>query len=154
MSKLYPPIIEGIIPAFYANNDGTANLVVPFSMNPTVSWNEIGNIRLQLKTVQNLNIRLVDTGYYTDYSQKDKIIFSFTEQAVKENLNIGQHYKIQIAYQNINGDIGYYSSVGVTKFTTKPIVYIEKLNEGIKNYHQYTYIGVYQNINDKTESEW
>jgi len=89
MSKLYPPVIEGIIPAFYANDDGTANLVVPFSMNPTVSWNEVGNIRLQLKTVQNLNTRLVDTGYYTDYSQKDKVIFSFTEQAVKENLNIG-----------------------------------------------------------------
>ena len=151
MSKLYPPIIEGIIPAFYANDDGTANLVVPFSMNPTVSWNEVGNIRLQLKTVQNLNTRLVDTGYYTDYFQKDKIIFSFTEQAVKENLNIGQHYKVQIAYQDIDGDVGYYSTVGVTKFTTKPTIYIEKLNEGIKNYHQYTYIGVYQNINDKTE---
>jgi hypothetical protein len=37
--KLYPPNIEGTIPAFYGK--GTATLTVPFSMNRTVSKSEV-----------------------------------------------------------------------------------------------------------------
>ena len=36
MAKLYPPHLEGTIPAFC----GTS-LTVPFIMNKTVGWNEI-----------------------------------------------------------------------------------------------------------------
>jgi hypothetical protein len=38
--KLYPPNIEGTIPAFYGSG-GTAQLIVPFSMNRTVSKSEV-----------------------------------------------------------------------------------------------------------------
>ena len=47
MEKLYPPVIEGTIPAFY----GTT-LVVPFSMNRSVSDSEINGFALKVKTVQ------------------------------------------------------------------------------------------------------
>ena len=43
--KLYPPIIEGSIPAFTNNT-----LIVPFTMNKSVSENEILNFELKLKT--------------------------------------------------------------------------------------------------------
>ncbi|MDD7754108.1 MAG: hypothetical protein PUJ51_06325 [Clostridiales bacterium] len=46
LKKLYPPEIEGVIPAFC----GTA-LVVPFSMNKTVSKSEISGMIIKIKTV-------------------------------------------------------------------------------------------------------
>ena len=48
MAKLYPPVIEGTIPAF----NGTTELVVPFSMNRSVSASQIKGFALQVKTVQ------------------------------------------------------------------------------------------------------
>lgn len=47
MAKLYPPVIEGTIPAFNG-----AVLTVPFSMNRSVSKNEIHGFALMVKTVQ------------------------------------------------------------------------------------------------------
>ena len=47
MAKLYPPVIEGTIPAF----NGT-ELTVPFSMNRSVSKDEISGFALKVKTVQ------------------------------------------------------------------------------------------------------
>ena len=42
MAKLYPPQINGTIPAFYSNiKKGTTDMVVPFSMNRAVSFAEI-----------------------------------------------------------------------------------------------------------------
>ena len=36
MSKLFPPILEGTIPAFYSEN-GIVKITIPFSMNKAVS---------------------------------------------------------------------------------------------------------------------
>jgi hypothetical protein len=41
MAKLYPPQIEGTIPAFYGNI-----ITVPYLMNKTVSLNEIDGFKL------------------------------------------------------------------------------------------------------------
>jgi hypothetical protein len=49
--KLYPPVIGGSIPAFYQEN-GTAIIAVPFSMNRAVDISRIGGFRLKIKTVQ------------------------------------------------------------------------------------------------------
>mgnify|MGYP006967447462 CR=1 FL=1 len=55
MAKLYPPYIEGTIPAFYKTTDsegkGTAQLTVPFSMNRAVSKWEVTGFRLKLKNI-------------------------------------------------------------------------------------------------------
>jgi hypothetical protein len=37
MSKLYPPIIEETLPAFYSEN-GMVKITIPFSMNRAVSY--------------------------------------------------------------------------------------------------------------------
>lgn len=47
-NKLYPPYIEGSIPAFVGDT-----LVVPFSMNKAVSSNEVKGFSLKIKTIQN-----------------------------------------------------------------------------------------------------
>ena len=54
MAKLYPPIIEGTIPAFY----GTV-ISVPFIMNRSVSLSEISGMKIKMKTVQN-NIYILE----------------------------------------------------------------------------------------------
>ena len=58
MAKLYPPHIEGTIPAFY----GTT-LVVPFSMNQAVGASEVKNIVLKIKKVNSNEV------IFTKYAQ-------------------------------------------------------------------------------------
>ena len=51
MARLYPPQIEGVIPAFY----GTT-LVVPFVMNKTVSNNQVIGMVIKIKSIYNNSI--------------------------------------------------------------------------------------------------
>ena len=51
MAKLYPPQLEGTIPAFC----GTS-LTVPFVMNKTVGWNQINDFHLIIKSIQNNSV--------------------------------------------------------------------------------------------------
>jgi hypothetical protein len=49
-----------------------------------------------------------------------------------------------------SAEVGYYSTVGVAKYTTKPIVAIDKLSTDKKTNALYEYTGTYKN-DDKTE---
>ena len=51
MAKLFPPIIEGIVPAFYEEN-GYIIVVIPFSMNRAVSQSQVKGLAIKIKTVQ------------------------------------------------------------------------------------------------------
>ena len=44
------------------------------------------------------------------------------------------------------GATGYYSTVGVVKYTSKPEVYIEGLNKNTRNAHMYDYLGKYLHL--------
>ena len=201
--KLYPPYIEGTIPAFYEEDEGTAKITVPFSMNKAVDQKLVTGFHMKIKTVQsntfvldleetenfNFNdsssvtftinnqsfynyekinnmtedkfisyvnnyaktsIRLVyksasGTTYYevpqnakvTDYDSGQEY---YTK---KRRFNIGQFYKVQIAFVDTFSEIGYYSTTAVVKFTTKPTVTIEGLKAGAVNLHRRTYVGHY-----------
>ena len=50
MAKLYPPYLEGTIPAFYGNS-----ITVPFAMNRAVGKNEIRGFSLLIKSIQTGN---------------------------------------------------------------------------------------------------
>jgi len=54
-NRLYPPLIEGTIPAFYLryknDNPSSAVVTVPFSMNRATSISEIGGMRLRFKYI-------------------------------------------------------------------------------------------------------
>jgi hypothetical protein len=47
MAKLYPPSIEGKLPAFAGES-----LKIPITMNRTVNINQVGSMRAMIKTVQ------------------------------------------------------------------------------------------------------
>lgn len=149
MSKLYPPYIEGTIPAFAGNE-----IVVPFSMNRVVAKNKVAGFSLKIKTVQN-SLFIVELKTRRFNFEKMEAYFSLGDY--QEKLNIGQHYKVQLAYCENNSegqlDPGYFSTVGVVKYTAKPEVYIEGLEEIGTNNHNHSYLGVYRQPLSEKDSE-
>ena len=82
MTKLYPPLIEGTIPAFYSEK-GTAFLTVPFSMNRAVGPTDFKGFNLKVKTVQSSSyIISVDSYEYDGYEVRFEI-------NSLNNLNVG-----------------------------------------------------------------
>ena len=101
--KLYPPIIEGTIPAFC-----NQTIVVPFTMNKSVSEKEVKGFKLKIKTVQ--------SGYQPFLTETIQMIDCNTDTSevsflLPGTLNVGQFYKIQMAYVDTADLIGYYSTV-------------------------------------------
>ena len=141
MAKLYPPYIEGTLPAFGLDKKGDGTIVIPFSHNKAVSPTDIGSrIAMKVKAVQNDVLMTTGEPIYGVY---DPIAITVTfnvknyiVEGYKDfNVKVGQYYKIQLAYTdkflNYNNqedytkeEIGYYSTVGVIKCTSIPQVSI------------------------------
>jgi hypothetical protein len=143
--KLYPPVIEGALPAFY----GTDILSVPFSMNRAVSASDVDGFALKIKTVSGnyLTTLTVQTND-TERGSFDKLDDMYVDFNIRLDdtyklFKVGQYYKVQLAYIHPSGQIGYYSTVGVIKYTTEPTVSIENFEFGQINQHNYSYVGVY-----------
>ena len=134
MAKLFPPVIEGIIPAFYSEN-GIVKITIPFSMNKAVSKKQVSGFVVKAKTVQSSTyLFTTQTTDTNTYNMEDSPWVTFTLQESDINLHIGQFYKFQIAYINENNEIGYYSTVATGKYTSKPVLYIATANadDGLK----------------------
>lgn len=144
MAKLYPPYIEGTIPAFYVNGS-SATLTVPFSMNKAVSLTDFSGIAIKIKTVQSNEYIYSAVSAVSDiYYIRDSLKVNFTiDLSSNEKFKVGQFYKVQIAYcdTSLLRTPGYYSTVGVVKLTSKPKVTIADLDN--LSAHRVTYTGVY-----------
>lgn len=149
--KLYPPSIEGKLPAFA----GTS-LRIPFGLNRAVSMTQVSRMRVIIKAVKSNKIILdkisgndsfegissyneVTGNYYAVFDLKDRV-----------DLAIGQYYKVQIAFVDLQGEVGYYSSIGVIKCTTYPIIEIPSLTDNY--YGNYEYIGLYRQSGEGYDS--
>jgi len=157
MAKLYPPYIEGTLPAFCLENGG-GTIVIPFALNKAVSKSEIGGIKAKIKTVQQ-DILLGDIACNLDLDKYQATIKVEDGEIPVETgspipVDIGQFYKIQLAFiDESTKEIGYYSTVGVTKCTSKPKVYIAKRDKeghlvpleanGVSN-NTNEYVGVFE----------
>ena len=148
------PIIEGTLPAFYLDGNGTAKIVVPFSMSRAVNRNEIFNLRLKIKNLQGskylktLDAEVVDFNNY-------EATFSMKKEEVDKVFSMGSFYKAQLAYVDVNKVTGFYSTVGIIKYTAKPYLSISNLSISKNNTHCYTYTGVYNQQNgDPTEKAY
>lgn len=158
MAKLYPPNIEGTIPAFYT--EGTTKIVVPFSMNKAVGKSEVYGFSLKIKYVDGNVIDIfqvrkngANSGASSyDIEEDYKAIFDVSLLKTNGTIKVGQYYKVQLAYIDVNNEVGYYSTIGVVKYTTHPIITIAGLDESKVNAHQYAYTGVYSQYGkDSTE---
>lgn len=157
MSKLYPPYVESKIPAMAYDLSTNESLIlrVPFQLNKAVGRAEFNKVSIIIKTVSTGTIK--DDGITTS-----DIIYDTNTRAYyalfvldKTKYDIGQYYKVQIAFISIDNIIGYYSSVAIVKCTSKPDVVIDGLTQS-QNLSQYSYTGIYKQtnllINDVTQS--
>ena len=140
MAKLFPPYIEGVLPAFYADNKGAVVLTVPFVMNRGVSPLQVSEFALKIKTVQSNTYfnTVMSSAYDPDYTEVNFAL----EQSLIDKLKIGQYYKVQLAYVDETKEIGQYSTVGIIKYTTRPTVEISGLQKNVVNYHIHDYTGI------------
>ena len=147
-TKLYPPIIEEVLPAFYQNSNGYT-ISIPFEMNKTVGYVSIAGFALKLRTILGGTSVLKNNEIIsTVYDQKtNKVIFTITsaDLMIQKALQIyeGQFYKAQIAYVALDGTIGYYSTVGMIKCVAKPSIMIENCSTDKINLLTNSYIGKY-----------
>ena len=117
--KLYPPNIAGTLPSFYSPEIGTTTeLVVPFSMNISVSASMISGFSLRLKTTAT-DVVLAELPSASYDLSKNQITF-ILDQTITNKLVVGNFYKVQIAYYNTNKVLGYYSTTSVIKYTDVP----------------------------------
>lgn len=141
---LYPPVVEGTIPAFY----GTT-LVVPFSMNRAVSKADISGFSLKIKTIQT-------NTFIANVVSKDWDTTQAKFDISDINLTPGQYYKCQIAYiaNDTYRTVGYYSTVGVVKYygENSPLIYIEGLSNKKTNLYAGYYLGVFKHPDDPAEN--
>lgn len=133
MAKLYPPYLEGTIPAFYGDS-----ITVPFSMNRAVGKNEIIGFSLLIKSIQ--------TG--SQLEELEAFKYDLENGTATFNLNpidysVGQSYKFQLAYIGNEG-VGYYSTVAIAKCTEPPVIEINNLIKNSLNKHIYNYVGEYK----------
>lgn len=135
-------------------------ITIPFSMNRAVSSSQVGGFALKVKTVQSSSYLF--TAQVTNplfYELEDSTYVQFVLRSTNEDqkpiidkLHKGQFYKIQLAYLDAGGQVGYYSTVGVAKYTTKPKIHVNDFVEGFINMHRYEYTGYYsQKDGDVTE---
>ena len=142
-TKLLPPYIEGKLPAQVGDV-----LRIPYSHNLAVGSGTTDEAVLKIKTVATS----LDVAELVGVLDKDGFaIFHLGDV----QLRVGTFYKAQLAYKN-NDVVGYFSTVGVFKYTEMPKVYISAndkiFEENIKNYFSYYIIGNYEsNINDPNE---
>lgn len=81
MAKLFPPYIEGTLPAFYQNNDGTATIAVPFVMNRGVSFQQINGFMMKIKSIQSSTYlySAKDSDYTTNLTNDNYAYFNLPQ---------------------------------------------------------------------------
>ena len=160
MAKLSPPVVSGTIPPCYKDiRKGTVSLTVPFVMNKIVSLAEVTAIGIRIKdgTTDQVYGELKEENWHKDIGDP-YVTFNLGSPDIKSNLAskliVGNYYKIQLAYYDTFGKIGYYSTISIVKYTTQPTVTLVGFNRYITNVDMTHYIGSYININDPTEKAY
>lgn len=158
MAKLYPPYIEGTLPAFCLDKNGDGELVIPFAHNRAViSTSDVESFAIKIKTVQNdVLLGDVENGYWDDTN--NIVIFEVSNYKIPDlndlEFKIGQYYKIQLAYiERDTHNVGYYSTVGVVKCTSKPTVQIENFDANKVNNNAAEFIGTFTQAENGDVSE-
>ncbi len=156
MAKLYPPTIESKLPA-----QAGETLSIPFIINRAVDIENFDKrVRCIIKTLQT-NTEIGQQEGTVRFENSENLYYAdfLLDKTIK--LNIGQFYKIQIALISKDSNygnsdlVGYYSTLGVFKYTTVPKLSIPELEK--KSYYSSmsitgTYSQVDQDVSEKIYS--
>ena len=95
MAKLYPPTIAGTLPSFYKSDYGTTTLVVPFSMNKTVSAAAIKQFSLRIKTTNtDILYGVLQSNTWNPAEQFSPEVYFEVPDVLLSKLTIGNFYKV------------------------------------------------------------
>jgi hypothetical protein len=92
--KLYPPYIDGKLPAFIYV-EGSTEIAIPFQLNPLVGENDFDSMKLVIRSMSGIQI---GEEHETTNFIYDEIRGIATFSKIPDIFNIGQFYKIQIAF--------------------------------------------------------
>lgn len=165
MAKLYPPYLEGTLPAFSLDDKGNGVMTIPFTFNRATNVANVTSAKIKIKTVQNdvllASVKAADCGgryEVLDADANGQVTFYITNWKLYEDENlfsfkIGQYYKIQLAFFDEDGNEGYYSTVGVIKCTSDPIVKIVGFENTEINKNAPEFIGYFEQGEGKDVTE-
>lgn len=140
MAKLNPPHLNNKLPSFYVGNNFSLN--IPFELNRSVGISEFNKMKILIKSISS------GVEKYSGESSsvnKENGVASFSISTNTFNPQIGQYYKIQLAFIHTDNTVGYYSSAATIKCTAQPSISIQNLNINSDNNNKYTYTGYYEN---------
>lgn len=127
-------------------------------MNRVVSNQEVYGFSLKVRDAETDTLYGILNATVSDWAQEgdsSSVIFNLdrtTEgQALAAKIRLGKFYKLQLAYKDRNGNIGFYSTVSIIKYTYYPTVSILGFNKQMTNADIGTYFGVYHNKTESTE---
>ena len=164
MARLYPPVTEEVLSAFCLtyNNKGEktgASINISFNLNRAVATAEVGGIALRLRTIstnqyvvtENININeetKKSEGLALSYNLSEgTCTFQITNTYNPEKvdlLKVGQYYKAQIAFLDLNGVVGYWSTVATIKCVARPSVTIANFVSNDANIFTNEIVGEYK----------
>lgn len=140
--KLKPPFIENILTPF---TEGEKGISIPFNVNQLTEIDKISNEAAIIirDTISNAEIFVSQEG---SVNKSDGIITFSIEGEQLKKFQSGKYYKIQVAFiNNVNKDIGYYSSIGIARYIKKPELKLngvdEEQNIGSFTKPSYAYVG-------------
>ena len=149
-TQLYPPRLEGTLPAFYKSYEEKINgeqiltgatITIPFEQNKAINLSSVKGIALKLRTVSTSNYIVagsvtttmnLDEGWATFNFYYDKNSDNGND-LIAEKFNEGQYYRVQLAYVDNDDVVGYYSTVGIIKCVARPTVNIDDFDRGLVN---------------------
>ena len=138
-AKLYPPYIEGNLPAFgtewikinEVDSEEHIVLYLQFAMNKGVSLTQIKCYSQQIKKITTNQIIMTfdDQSKITKLENQNIIKFDLGEKNSDTQLLVpGQYYKFQLAFINQSDVIGFYSTPGVARYIARPAIEISNFD--------------------------
>ena len=127
-------------------------------MNKIVAISEVAGFALRVKSASSETFLFevvgpgVGTGKISANFSDTQVEFELTTNLLNK-LYVGEYYKVQIAYVNSLDEIGYYSTIGIIKYTGAPQAWIADFNPDVPNQNRQKIIGTYSNETDPTERE-
>ena len=129
-------------------------MAVPFSMNKTVGVHQVQAFRLRIKTTTTDILYGEINSVNWNPSETNLVVNFIVPDSILRKLIIGNFYKVQLAYVDKDSIVGYYSTIGIVKYTAKPRVEISGFVNTSTNIHRTEYIGIYHSVNDPSEKAY
>lgn len=111
---LYPPTIEGQLPPAVLK-DSIITFTIPYQINKGTNPTSIAGYSIKIKNL--ISEKLLITHNLVG-TAADQVTFGIS--ILDLNANLGDQFKIQVAFKDTAGQIGYFSTVGVCKLIAKP----------------------------------